>query len=632
MRRTFNLSIAAIALFIFLSETRAQQTARTTPAGTHYLQYLPSGYNSNLDKYPVVIFLHGIGEKGNTASDVWKVAKNALPKYVQGGTQYPFILISPQLETWYGMWTPAYVMEVVNHVKRELRIDESRVYLTGLSLGGFGVWRTAGAYPSEFAAIGPVCSGGNDLGNACKIAAANLPVWGFHGDKDGTVSYTVTTTMINAINVCTPKPNPLAKVTIFPGMGHNVWDKAYRETDLINWLLSYRKGTDSGTSPTNKPPVVSAGSDKTITLPANSLEIQGSASDPDGTVSSWQWTKTSGGQASLSNTTSSKLKVSNLLEGTYTFRLTVKDNGGASAFDEVKVTVKSGTYTTNKPPVANAGPDKTTTANYNTIVGSASDPDGSIASYQWTKVSGGSAELYNANTPKLFAKNLSDGVYVFRLTVKDNKGATASDEMKLTVGSGIPGDDNKDEPVVNDPSNIKPIANAGPDKTTTNRGFTVVGSASDKDGNIVSVQWRKLSGPGCSLANTNTLKLWAYDLSPGVYVFQLTVTDNDGATAQDDMRLVVNSSSTKRVPFVDAGTDKVTTNNGFTLVGKARDEDGTISSYLWKKLSGPNVPMKNETTPKLWIYDLIKGTYEFRFMATDNDGLSAYDDVRLEVK
>src|SRR5690606_29446014 len=133
---------------------------------------------------------------------------------------YPFILVSPQLKSNYGTWPAAYVMDVINHVKKHLRVDPKRIYITGLSLGGYGVWTTLGAYPQVFAGALPICAGGNALSKASAIAKENVAVWGFHGDADKTVSYTVTTKMVNAINASSPKPNPLAKVTLFAGAGH----------------------------------------------------------------------------------------------------------------------------------------------------------------------------------------------------------------------------------------------------------------------------------------------------------------------------------------------------------------------------------------------------------------------------
>jgi pimeloyl-ACP methyl ester carboxylesterase len=435
MRKKFCYSLAVIAT-LTLTYVHAQQTAKMTSSGIGYLEYLPQGYSSNTNKYPVVISLHGIKEKGNTLADVARVANVGLPKYVKYGQQYSFILISPQLKTSMGSWTGDYVMQVVNYVKTKLRIDPSRIYLTGLSLGGYGVWKTIAAYPEVFAAISPVCSGGNALSSACKIAAEDVPVWTFHGDKDAVVSYTVSTKMVSAINACTPKPSPLAKITIYPGAGHVIWDKAYKETTVLNWMLGFRKGSTSTTpSPENELPVVSAGGDKSLTLPTNAVSIQGSASDPDGSIVSYTWSKTSGGTASMSGTTTSKLSASNLASGTYTFRLTAKDNKGASKYDDMKVTV--GSSSTNKLPIVSAGSDHTITfpTQAITLVGSASDPDGTIASYKWTQISGTTAPMKNTTTRKLWAYDLKAGTYVFRLTVKDNSGATKYDDTKLVVKS-----------------------------------------------------------------------------------------------------------------------------------------------------------------------------------------------------
>src|SRR5688572_6035675 len=169
MIRKFCLTLAVISAAC-ITMVSAQQTAKVTASGIGYLEYLPQGYHSNSNKYPVVISLHGIKEKGTSSTDPRLVLRDlervdnvGLPKYVKAGTRYPFILISPQLKSSHRLWSPSYVMEVVNHVKRNLRIDDRRIYLTGLSLGGFGVWRTAGEYPDVFAAIAPICAGGNAL-------------------------------------------------------------------------------------------------------------------------------------------------------------------------------------------------------------------------------------------------------------------------------------------------------------------------------------------------------------------------------------------------------------------------------------------------------------------------------------
>src|SRR5688500_15520627 len=219
-----------------------QQTAKVNSSKTAYLEYLPQSYSSSSNSNPLVISLHGIKERATTSTycvaftfSVQKVVYVGLPKYVKNGAQYPFIMVSPQLKESYGTWPAAYIMDVINYVKTYLRVDPRRIYITGLSLGGFGVWTTVGAYPGVFAAALPICPGGNALNRACAISAENVPIWGFHGDKDYIVSYQVTVKMINAMNACTPKPSPLAKATIFPGMGHSIWDKVYNETNALSW-------------------------------------------------------------------------------------------------------------------------------------------------------------------------------------------------------------------------------------------------------------------------------------------------------------------------------------------------------------------------------------------------------------
>jgi hypothetical protein len=434
----YSLAIAFAFVIAQAQQANAQLTSEVTSNLIGYLQYLPDGYNSNSNNYPVVISLHGIKERGTTSTDIntiknatWTVANVGMPRYIKLGQKYPYIVIAPQLKTSYGTWPPDYVMSVINYVKTKLRIDPRRIYLTGLSLGGYGVWKTAGAYPNVFAAIAPVCSGGNDLTHACAIAASNLPAWAFHGDADQVVSYTVDTKMINAINNCTPKPNPLAKMTIYPGLTHIIWDKVYKESGVLNWMQQFTNGSTSPTTTTNQYPIVSAGGNKTIYLPTNATSLQGTASDPDGTIAGYQWSKVSGGTVSMSGTTSSTLSTSNMTAGTYTFRLTAKDNKGATKSDDVSVIVAS----SNKLPIVSAGSDKVIYIHSQTIVGSASDPDGSISAYKWTKVSGPSCGMSNAATPKLWLTSLPSGTYYFRLTVTDNKGATKYDDMKLVVSA-----------------------------------------------------------------------------------------------------------------------------------------------------------------------------------------------------
>jgi dienelactone hydrolase len=316
---------------------------------SHFFKYVPTDYNSNSNKYPIVIFLHGIGERCPNTTDknilddyIWNVAKLGPPMYAKNGTNFPFILISPQLKNNYGSWPASYVMEVINYVKSYLRIDEKKIYITGLSMGGYGAWTMIEDYPKLFAAAAPVCGAYNHPSKASGIAKENLPVWAFHGVKDNVVKYTVTTNMVNAINATSPKPTVLARYTLYSDIYHDAWKYAYRtdhtkhNPNFYDWIKLYTNTHNAG----NRIPTASANSDQTKYLSSTrSAVIYGSASD-DGSIASYRWTKIAGPSATLSGVDTKTLNVTGLQAGTYVFRLTVKDYPGNSDSDYVRIIVK----------------------------------------------------------------------------------------------------------------------------------------------------------------------------------------------------------------------------------------------------------------------------------------------------
>jgi poly(3-hydroxybutyrate) depolymerase len=301
--------------------------------------------------------------------------------------------------------------------------------------------------------------------------------------------------------------------------------------NYINGFVLTEQGSGNEGESANLPPVVSAGNDQTIQLPANTVNLNGVASDEDGTIAGYAWTKTSGpAQFNISNAAIANPVLSNLVAGVYVFELTVTDNKGATAKDAVTITVNSAA---NVPPTANAGGAKTVVLPANSVSlngSSSSDPDGSIVAYQWQQLSGPStANLSNATMAVATAGSLIAGQYVFELTVTDNNGAVGKATATITVNAA---------------ENVPPVANAGGNKTVTLPANTVSldGSASsDPDGSIASYLWKQLSGPStATISNPSSVTTTVGNLVAGQYSFELTVRDNQNAESKASISVTVN--------------------------------------------------------------------------------------------
>ena len=385
------------------------------------------------------------------------------------------------------------------------------------------------------------------------------------------------------------------------------------------------------TTPTNAAPVANAGSDLFITLPTNTVTLNGSNStDSDGNIATYKWTKVSGpASGTLANSNAASTGVSGLLQGTYVFRLTTTDNDGATDTDDVTVTVGSSTTIPNKAPVANAGTSKSITlpTNSASLSGAAStDPDGTISSYKWAQVSGPNTSTWSSTTSaNCTVSNLVAGTYSYRLTVTDNKGATATATVGVTVNSAST-------------TNKAPIANAGSSKTITlpTNSTTLSGAgSSDPDGSISSYKWAQVSGPVIStLSSTTASSITVTNLTKGTYSYRLTVTDNKGATASATVGVTVNEGANK-APIANAGSNKSITlpTNSTTLSGTgSSDPDGSISSYKWWQVSGPSTSTLSSTTASgITVSNLVAGTYTYRLTVTDNGGVPSNTTVSVTV-
>ena len=632
MKRNY-LYLLFIQAFLILGNSinsDAQQVAKRTSSGTGYLEHLPPDYATNTTKkYPVMFFLHGAGETGTgSAADLEKLKVAGPPKemknghnmcFTVNGVEECFIVISPQLGAGVGGWWAGILAGVFDYVMtgpENYRIDKDRVYLTGLSMGGNGVYNGAGATTDIFAAAGVIAGFNNGYG--CTISARKIPMWGFHGESDGTIPYATGLANFQAITSCTsPVPTAEYKWTSYPGVGHNAWDRAYTTThtyhnpNLYEWLLTKSK---------SNLPVANAGSDKSIVLPTNSVSLVGSGTDSGG-ISSYSWQKITGGAATITNATSSTATVSGLVEGVYTFRLTVTDNSGNPASDDVTVTVNA--VALNVPPVITLSASMTLTLPTNTtnIVGLASDTDGSVVSYLWSQQSGPStAALSGVTGATVSASGLIAGTYTFRLTVTDDDAASSFKEINVVVNPAA--------------ANQLPIAQAGTDKSITlpTNSLNLTGSGSDGDGSISSYLWEKVTGPAAVLANANTPILSLTSLVAGVYTFRLTVFDNLAARGSDEVTVTVTGSN--QAPTANANSDVVITlpTNSVTLGGSGSDLEGWITAYLWTQVSGPSAStLTNAASYAVSVSNLVAGVYVYRLTVTDNSTATGSDEVKVTV-
>ena len=206
-----------------------QQEKRSEKAMLNYLLFLPADYEKAEKPFPLILFLHGAGETG---SDLSKVKKHGPPKVVEKKKDFPFIVVSPQAPR--RGWDPQALLALLDEVEAKYKVDKDRVYLTGLSMGGFGTWRLAAVAPERFAAIAPICGGG-DPKTVAKLKG--LPIWVFHGAKDNAVPLKRSQDMVKALKDAGHE----VKFTVYPDAGHDSWTASYNNPELYKWFLSHKR-------------------------------------------------------------------------------------------------------------------------------------------------------------------------------------------------------------------------------------------------------------------------------------------------------------------------------------------------------------------------------------------------------
>lgn len=191
---------------------------------------LPGGYEVGTDRWPALVFLHGAGERGR---DLERVKAHGPPKLIAQGRDFPFVVVSPQVDE-DDAWDAHALHTLLEALKARLRIDADRVCATGLSMGGRGAWDWACTYPDDLAAIAPVCGWGDHL-RACRMRG--VPARAYHGANDDVVPLAAQRKMVDALRAC----GGAAELIVYPDLGHDAWNRAYEDEQLYRWLAAQRR-------------------------------------------------------------------------------------------------------------------------------------------------------------------------------------------------------------------------------------------------------------------------------------------------------------------------------------------------------------------------------------------------------
>jgi predicted peptidase len=224
--------IGACLVFLLVSwlgiGVRQRELQMKAEPGLRYLLYQPPGYSSDAQCWPLILFLHGGGERGY---DIELVKTQGLPKLLER-KDFPFLVVSPQSDE--GGWDANALNALLDEVTARYHVDEERIYVTGLSMGGAGTWELASRFPQRFAAIAPICGYGDpELAKNLK----HLAVWTFHGAKDKSVPISASEKRVEALKAIGAE----VEFTVYPNAYHDAWTETYDNPRLYEWLLRHKR-------------------------------------------------------------------------------------------------------------------------------------------------------------------------------------------------------------------------------------------------------------------------------------------------------------------------------------------------------------------------------------------------------
>lgn len=652
----------------FLAESQSVQTAINVPYTSSAsptspaLLYKPDDYaTATSTYYPLLIFLHGSGEAGSNLSQIYNNSTAGGPAYFiehsgwpssftnpMDGQPYKFIVLSPQRPSSWS-WQAPHLNYFINYMVNNYRVDPSKIYITGISAGGEGVvgymyhkdletgtgftpiYKPAASVPMAPAISAPSTTEANTA------VADSIRMWGLGGNAD--IYGDQVQDLAGKMN--TTKPG-IARITRYSG-GHCCWGTYYNPTytesikkadssstvsmNIYEWMLQFSRSDIGGT------PTSNAGADQTINLPTSSVTLTGSGTAGSGhTISSYGWTKQSGGSATITSPSSSTTTVTGLSAGTYVFRLTVTNEVPASATDDITITVNASTV--NQPPTVTVSADQSITTSTATLSSTDNDPDGTIALRQWTRfpVSDphykvfciGSSTTYGSGTTVL------DSSFVGRLRKWAVDTMNIADSV-INLGNG------GTDPGAGSPTGTTPISGFGsPDPIrnitqAVSRGADVVivnfPSNSFDNASISASQvgqqlqviydYAVANGVECYITTTQPRKDFSYSVEQKLKVIRDTILNRFGSHAIDFYTGINIPGTTDAYPEY-ANADSI----HLTDAGHRRLFELVKAKNIFQNLVTDGSIINTPNTANTTVSSLTVATHKFQIAAYDNNGLA----------
>lgn len=653
MHRNFTISMRtlfAMAILLFslanLNKAEAQtNTPRTVSISSNiggYWEYLPADYATSGKKYPVLFFFHGVGEQGDgSTSALQLVLKNGPPKLINNGTfpktftsngkTFSFIVICPQMKN--SQWLMTDYKALIAYMKSKYRIDTSRIYLSGLSMGG----GNAMYYSSNDGNVSKTIAATVTASEASRpnsytvrtMASANVPVWLCTNKIDPTVPPSYSISWHDSLAKYTPKMPTQPLLDVFDASGHDSWTQTFdpnfrpRGLNVYEWMLQYTRGTVSATPPaTNVYPKITVPASVTLPVTSVTLDGTGSTTNNGATISSYLWKVVSGPSGyTLGSSTSSKATLSNVAAGTYSLQLTVTNNYGVAATASASLVVNAAP----SGPVAviNGASNITLPKDSVTLDGSSStDASGKVTTYTWSCLSGPAGyTIVSPSSATTRITKLSAGSYKFKLTIKDDKEATSADTAAFTVSN----------PTVTGPVIV---FKAPSSVTTSSITLDASGSYTVAGRTISKYDWRYISGPkGATYTDSTKPVITVSNLKTGTYTYALKISDGT-TSVSGTVSFVATVASTTVSAKISAPSSVVLPATSVTLdgTGSTTTSGATITNYSWSVSSAPTgYTLVNSTSSKATLSNLAAGTYTVQLAVTNSSGAKASTTANIAV-